>query len=231
MDHTCQILDCSRRRIRNIEMKPRILKNIMVFSLALCLLLAACSGGASRSSGDQGNPPGTNASGVRPATPNPAQNLTTPISPLATLPDALIATVNHPLAGTLPFEVIAADAPTDGNAKSLFLALRGDGIGQDIPNGLPMLARQVVQATLARQNPTLLLILYAGEMPSGGYTMQIKIITEGQEKGNDVVVVSYYIQPPDRRSGAKNVLTHPYLIASLSSDMQPDQVRFEEVKP
>jgi hypothetical protein len=132
------------------------------------------------------------------------------------------------LPDSLPYTVIQAGAPTNGGLQPLFVALRGDLTGQSAPPGLPSEARQALDAALTEKEAGLILVLYAGEMPSGGFSIQLEDISARQENGQEVLDVSYSIQPPDPQSGAAAVLTYPYLIARLDKTLAPEQVRFEK---
>lgn len=136
---------------------------------------------------------------------------------------------NPPAPGSLPFKVIDSGAPTDGGAAPFALAMRSDQ-GQDATlRSLPEDARHELEMALAADQASLYLILYAGEMPSSGFSVQIRSIALEQEGGKKVLLVRYYVQPPDPQSGAATVLSYPYLIVSLSSDLASSSVRFEQV--
>jgi hypothetical protein len=218
-------------------MNLKTLHKTAAVCLALSLLLAACTNGASTPTGEAppassgggttpaAIPPGEITPQARPPTPTPAPSFSTPTGTQLSGPSQ-----NTPLPESLPFEVIQAGAPIDGGPQALYLALRGDQAGLTSPAGLPGEAQRAVEAALAKGEARLILILYAGEMPSGGFSMQIESITNQQENGADILLVRYYIQPPDPQSGATTVITYPYLIASLPGDFAPEQVRFEKAR-
>lgn len=144
-------------------------------------------------------------------------------------PQGLRNGLNPPAPGSLPFEVIDYGASTNGGATPFVLAMRSDQSHNSTLRSLPEAARHALEIALAADQVSLYLILYAGEMPSGGFSVQIQSIAVKKEGIDDVLLVRYYVQPPDPQSGAATVLSYPYLIVSLSSDLAPQSVRFEQV--
>lgn len=219
-------------------MKLKMLKNISASCLAISLLLAGCSNLTSTpgdtappvSSGGE-TPPGVPASGVetsqaRPPTPASAPPLPTPTGEQLSGPSQ-----PTPLPESLPFIIIQAGEPVVGGPQPLFIALQDDQSAAELPTGLPEQAFEALETALSECTGKLLLILYAGEMPSGGFSVHIQSITLQEENEAEVLLVRYFIQTPNPLFGATTVITYPYLIASLLSDIAPQQVRFERVEP
>jgi hypothetical protein len=223
-------------------------RKLFALILAACLLLAACSRAtppAARAtppaSGGEGmaatqapaskpaTSPASSGEGMA-ATRSPASKPATPgaLPPVVTPGEAGQTAAEQPtlLPGSLPFTLIQAGAPTDGDPQPLFVALRGEGTGQQTPPGLPTEARQALEAALAERQAGLILVLYAGEMPSGGFSLQIEALAAGPE----TLTVTYALRPPDPQAGATTVLTYPYLIARVDSAVAPEGVQFEKAK-
>jgi len=137
---------------------------------------------------------------------------------------------NLPEPGSLAFDVIDFGAPVNGGADPITLAVRSDQNRDPAVELLPDEAQKSLEQALTMNRGALYLVLYAGEMPSGGFSVQIQSITEQLENGANVLLVRYYVQPPDPQSGAATVLTYPYLIVSLASELPAQSVRFEQVR-
>ncbi|MCC7128901.1 MAG: hypothetical protein B6D39_07245 [Anaerolineae bacterium UTCFX2] len=192
------------------------LRKLAWAGVGIILLLSACAPAA---------PAETQAAAPKltmpalPATVNPAVNAPEPRN-----------YPNPPEPGSLTFEVIDFGAPTAGSAAPLALAVRSDQSRNPALQSLPDAAQKSLEQALEADPGALFLILAAGEMPSSGFSVQIRSITEQTENGGNVLLVRYEVQPPDPQFGAATVLTYPYLIVSLRSELPAQSVSFEQVR-
>lgn len=211
-------------------MKPKPIHSLSVYGLISVMLLAACLSNQTPhpdpplSSNGGLTPPLSTDSKLEPPTQIPA---TLPLSSEQS-PGAII---NTPEPGSLPFEVLAFGEPTDGNPAPLTFAIQSAQDAAPMIESLPVTARQALEAYFAEEKTGLVVVMYAGEKPSSGFSIQILSIDSHQENNAPVLLVRYYIQAPDPNKGAAAVITYPYLIISLSSDLNSEHVRFEQVQP
>jgi PrcB C-terminal len=202
----------------------RCIKMIAPLSIGGCLLLSACSPLAQTAPYITTQPQATPQEGT-PAVPG-LQTTGLSVQPAST--PMLSSVVGQPV----EYEIVAQDAPLGTyRQEPLLLAVRGDGAAVDIPSDLPPGATQVLQAALDKKDAALYLLIYAGSMPSGGFSAQLDSLESIHADGNELLLARYHIQPPDPAKGATTAITFPYLIARVATDLLTDQVRFEATSP
>lgn len=217
------------------------LKKTLVICAVSCLVLAACA--IPSEPGTPAAPADVTAEptpGALAETPAPSAATPAPAT-LATntpTPEAAPAGAASPLptpaaggpgpapeaAGAVPFEIVAQEAALVGQGTDpITLALRGDDPNPAIPDLLPDAAREALQNALARSEPALFIVVYAGVQPSSGYQANIEAIKADGEK----LVVEYSLQSPRPDQGGANVRTHPFVIARVDNTRaQPGDVVF-----
>lgn len=93
--------------------------------------------------------------------------------------------------------------------------------------GLPAELSQGIQAAAKTETGGLFILIYAGEMPSGGFSIAIDSILAAEQTGK--LLVTWKIVPPKADQGAITALTYPYLLVRVDGAVEASQVVFERV--
>ncbi|MBI1801756.1 MAG: protease complex subunit PrcB family protein [Chloroflexi bacterium] len=127
---------------------------------------------------------------------------------------------------SVPFTIVAQDKfSVAGNSVTpITIAIRGDDPNRTVPDGLPEQAKEALRNILSKPDPALYVVVYAGRHGSTGWRVRINSITRQRDTAPERLVVNYSVdQPP----GGGTVVTYPFIIARVETQIPASQVVFE----
>ncbi len=129
------------------------------------------------------------------------------------------------------FQVVTEGAAlASASPKPLTLAFRAGERDLKLSEDLPKELMEAMEQIEKPRAGGLYLLIYGGQKPSGGYRIAIDEITVQGEPQKETMQVQWRMVPPDPGKGNISALTYPYLLAWVDSQVEAEQVVFEEVK-
>ena len=117
------------------------------------------------------------------------------------------------ISSPVPFELVAEGEMGSGRGRApIMLAIRGDDPNRTVPDSLPDKAKETLREILAKPDPSLYVVVYAGLR--GGTGHRLRINSMGLRRGiwGEQLVIKYSMDEPR----PEDVLTHPFVIAHVS---------------
>ena len=124
----------------------------------------------------------------------------------------------------VPFVIVAEGEMGGGKGRvPIMLAIRGDDPNRTVPDGLPDKAKTALQEILAKSDPSLYAIIYVGLQDGTGHRLRINSIRVRRGLWGEELVVQYSMDRPS----PETVMTHPFVIARVDTNMRATDVVFE----